>query len=446
MPIRVIGLYSLPAASMGFMGALISLYLLKFATDVLLIAPGVMGLLFGLSRLWDAVSDPLAGNLSDRTRSRIGRRRPWLLAAALPLGISFVWLWAPPSGLSGSSLVAWMGVGVLLFYTAQTAFNVPHASLGAELSLDHHDRTRVFAGRMLLDVLGILLAAGALFLLERSEDQRATATQVALLAAVVSAGLILITTAGIRERVEFQGRGGSSATAAFRDVLRNPHARLLFAVFLLETLGFTTMVTVMPFAAQYLLDLRGMTAPLIGCAVVMMLASVPLWPLLSRRFGKRNVWVGTLIMRSAAFAWLMVAPAGAWLPIVVGLVLIGAGFGGGNVLGPSVKSDVIDYDEMHTGQRKEGAYFASWNLAVKGGGGLAIALTGGVLQLAGFEANEAQAAPAQAAIRALFAVFPCLFYGLAAALLLRFRLDERAHAEIRSILSARAGRDVEDLP
>ncbi len=92
LPLRTIVIYALPASASGFMTALISFYFLKFSTDVLLLAPGVIGLFFAISRFWDAVTDPLAGYWSDRTRTRLGRRRPWFLAAALPLGLVFVGL------------------------------------------------------------------------------------------------------------------------------------------------------------------------------------------------------------------------------------------------------------------------------------------------------------------------------------------------------------------
>ena len=98
--------YSLPTFGMGFTFVLVNIYLLKYATDVLLIAPATMGLLFGASRLWDAVADPVVGFLTDRTRSRFGRRRPWILAAALPLGVTFAMLWAPPVALAGPGAAA----------------------------------------------------------------------------------------------------------------------------------------------------------------------------------------------------------------------------------------------------------------------------------------------------------------------------------------------------
>ena len=93
----VIWLYSLPRIGIGIMGVLFATYLMKFSTDVLLIAPAAMGSLIAASRLWDAVSDPMAGYLSDRTRSRLGRRRSWMFGAAIPTGIGLVLIWSPPT-------------------------------------------------------------------------------------------------------------------------------------------------------------------------------------------------------------------------------------------------------------------------------------------------------------------------------------------------------------
>ena len=108
VPLGVIVLYSLPAAAVNFTFMLTGVYLLKYSADVLLVAPGAMGLVYGLSRLWDAVSDPIAGHLSDRTSSRLGRRRSWLLLSALPVSAGFAMLWIPPERLSGASLVVWL--------------------------------------------------------------------------------------------------------------------------------------------------------------------------------------------------------------------------------------------------------------------------------------------------------------------------------------------------
>ena len=110
---------------------LLSLYVMKFATDILLIAPAVMGAIYSLSRIWDAVSDPLVGYLSDRTQTRLGRRRTWMLASCIPIGAGFYMVFSPPVDLSSTGLMVWMGVAVIGFYSAMTLFYVPHLSLGA---------------------------------------------------------------------------------------------------------------------------------------------------------------------------------------------------------------------------------------------------------------------------------------------------------------------------
>src|SRR5262249_45361487 len=118
LPLSSIVLYAAPTAGVGFMDVFASLYLMKFSTDVLGIAPATMGVIFLVSRIVGAVSDPIAGFLSDRTRSRLGRRRPWLLGIALPLAIVFACLWSPPARLAPAKLALWMGVCVVLYQAA----------------------------------------------------------------------------------------------------------------------------------------------------------------------------------------------------------------------------------------------------------------------------------------------------------------------------------------
>ncbi len=199
------------------------------------------------------------------------------------------------------------------------------------------------------------------------------------------------------------------------------------------------MITAMPYATEYVLDLEGMASILIACALAMMFLTVPFWIALSRRIGKRNVWLCTQLLRSLAFAGMLAAPPGAQLPIVFGVVAIGAAFGAGSMIGPSIKADVIDWDEARTGERKEGSYFALWNFATKSGAAVAIALTGLALQWAGFRANVEQTPEVASAIRALFAGLPCVFYGVAAALVLFYRLDEREHTALRVAIAKRRG-------
>ncbi len=438
--------YSLPTVGVSCAFFLTTIYLIKFATDVLLIAPAVMGALFGLSRVWDAISDPLAGYLSDRTRTRLGRRRPWMLASALPIGVTFVMLWAPPAGLAGPSLVVWMGLALFLFFTATTAFGVPHEALGAELSKDHHDRTRIFAIRFVIGTLGTFLSLGALSLMSTEgvtvgEAERAglrsTALYLALSIGLGSAVLIAFSSLRMRERAEHQGRGGTRMGRAFGDVFRNPHARLLLVVFLIENLGTAAIGMLVPYVTQYIVKAPEVTSVILLLYFVPAVLFVPLWIPLSRRLGKKRLWIFSMSAMTFAFTGLFFVGEG-YVALLGALGLIGGVGGGcGAVVGPSIKADVIDYDELVTGERKEGSYFAVWNFVRKSAFGLTAMLTGFALQASGFQPNVEQTEQAKLAMSVLIGLVPGFCYGAGTLLFLRFGLNEREHAAVRAELDAR---------
>jgi len=187
-----IAAYSLPSLGLGAMMGLVLVYFLKFATDVLLIPPALVGAIFGAARIWDAVSDPLAGHWSDRTRHALGRRRPWLFMSALLLPVGFVALWAPPTRLDSVGLVLWFAVWLFFLHTALTVFSVPYRALGAELSACPHDRTRAFAASSFAAHLGGIAAIGCVAVIERAPDPRTTALWVAVVVACATGALIAI--------------------------------------------------------------------------------------------------------------------------------------------------------------------------------------------------------------------------------------------------------------
>lgn len=182
--------YNLPTIGVGFMFFIVALYLMKFSTDVLLISPAIMGIIFGVSRIWDAVTDPLAGYFSDRTTLKSGRRKSWIFASIIPVVASFYMMWNPPPSFTGWHVNLWMGAAVLMFYTSMTIFVVPHTSLGAELSLNYHERTKIFGWRHMLWNTGSLPALVGMFLLIRSDSPREVAYNITLIAGVTTAVLI----------------------------------------------------------------------------------------------------------------------------------------------------------------------------------------------------------------------------------------------------------------
>lgn len=416
----------------------VQIYFLNFATDVLLIAPGIVGVLFALGRIWDAVTDPVAGYLSDRTNTRLGRRRPWMLAAIPLFALFFAMLWTPPASLSGTILVAWIGVALFGFYTAYTLYAVPHMSLGAELARGHHDRTRVFALRHVTMTLGVIVAFGALQWVQNAESSREAAAMLVYLVVPIASGLMLVPPVLLRERPEFQGRGARDPRAAVRDVWRNPHARVLLAVLFIEALGGAVLGVLAPFLAKYVLEVPKVVALLPGFYVFASIASLPMWVRLSRRFGKPRTWLVGMVGGALAFGSTVFAGVGD--VVLISALLLVAGFfaGSGGALGQSVLADIMDFDEYTTGERKEGAYSASAGFVFKAAAGCTVALTGFALQASGFEPNVDQTPQALWTLKLLFAGGPLLGNGIGAVIFWRFKLDSAEHARIRAELDRRA--------
>jgi len=436
-PIEAILTYAAPAPCVGFMFFLVSLYLMKFSTDELLIAPGVMGAIFGISRIWDGISDPLAGYFSDRTRTRIGRRRPWLLASLVPIVVVFLMMWSPPQVLSGNALVAWMAVSVIGFYTAMTIFTVPHASLGAELCMSYDDRNRVFGWRHIAFQTGAFVAIGGMLLLVNSDEPRLTANRIAVGACLITVVAMLFCVIRARERPEHQGRGAENPFRAFRDVLKNPHARRLLIVALIEHLGSANIAILTPYATHYIIGMPQLTPLFVLCYMLAAVSTALFWVRLAKRYDKRRLWMFSMMLTGASFGGMFFCGSGDWIPVAVLATLGGVGGGCGGIVAPSIQSDIIDYDEYQTGERKEGAYFAAFSFAFKGASGVTLMLTGFVLQFSGFVPNAEQTETAKLAIMSLFALFPLVSTWCGALLLSTFTLNREEHGQIRTALDSR---------
>lgn len=428
--------YAAPLA--GFMTATlpISLWFGKFATDTLFMPAAAMGTIVMVARVWDGVSDPLAGYLSDRTHSRLGRRRSWMLAAILPMVLTLVALWSPPQALAGPALVLWMGAAYILWETASTIFIVPYGALGNELTPSYHERTRLFGWRHLVSALGYPLALGVVYFLRTSADQsalegRATATLLAVAAGIFLAVTVLYAVRMLPEPSGPRRLGAESLRKGVADVFRNPHARLLLVVYMIEAFGMGSISFLTPYVLDDVIGAQEYLEVVLLCWVVPQFVLTPLWLRVARKIGKKPLWIAGMVVYAAGFG------ANLWLSegsvaLLVGIVLV-LGIGGGvsTVIAPAVQADVIDWDELHTGERKEGAYTAIWNLIRKGGWGVAAGVGGLALGWAGYDGNaELQAPAVKTTILVFVGAVPAVAYLVGAVLMGRFSLNEREHAEV----------------
>ncbi len=445
LPLSTIWAYCLPTVGLGFMGLLFSIALMKFSTDVLLVAPAAMGLLLGMGRIWDGISDPVAGYLSDRSTAARGRRRSWMYASAIPVGITTVMLWAPPPVLDGMTLILWLGFALLVYETAMTAFLVPHGALGLELTQQYHERTRLFGYRHAISAFGLLLGLGGVFLLRTAtessaEDARSAALWIAVAGGAAMSAMIFFAATRLPERADYSGRGSASIGKSFADVFRNPHARLLFIVYGVETFGAASVGMLAPYIMQYVVKAPHLTEVFVLVYIVPQFAFAPLWIRIARHFNKKSLWLFSMCCLVLGYGTMFFISEGSYLLIFTTVFLLGLGGGCGAVVAPSIQADVVDYDEYLTGERKEGAYVAIWNLVRKGAGGLTAVATGLVLQWVGYEPNVEQSESTKTAMLALMGLLPASGYAIGALMFSRFSFNEKEHAEVVAALSERGAR------
>ena len=294
-------LYGLPALVIGYMFILLQVYVLKYATDVLLIAPAVVGAIFGLARIWDAVTDPVIGYLSDRTQSRMGRRRIWLAGSIFPAAGFYIMLYASPVGLSPGYAAVWMGVAVFGFYTAMTAITVPHYSLGAEVTKDSYMRNKLFGMRHAMIGAGAILALLTLRWLTSfdpadTHSLRAASLTSASVAAAIGVVGVLATAVFFREPAYSAATNipASGIYAASKSVLKNPRARLLLIVQFIESIGSGALTAAALYVAQYVLGNIGIAPLAIVCYLATATVSIPLWVRVSKSVPKVELWIITM--------------------------------------------------------------------------------------------------------------------------------------------------------
>lgn len=430
--------YGFPTLGVLTANVLFAAYIVKYATDVLLVPIGAMGVLFALQRVWDAVTDPLAGYWSDKTRTRWGRRRPWLVASIAPLAL-FGWMaWSPPLALEGTALTVWMGVAMFGFSTGTTAFLVPHQALGAELTDDPHQRTRVFAWREAFGVTGAALAlVGGIGVLTNVDDPRSAALWITLGTSALILVTVLVSLPFLHERPEYQGRGGEGPFRAIRDTFRNPHARVVFLMVLILHMGGGASAVLSPFIMDYVIGDEEHTNVIFMAHISAQFASIPIWTALSNRRGKKAAWLTAIAAGMVGYSMILFVGHGDLILMAAASALTGTLHAASVVVGYSIVADLVDWDELQTGERKEGSYYAVYHFLFKSASGVMAMVAGTTLAWSGFVPGQEQTELVKNLMTTMLGGIPfsCLLIG--AILFRRYRFTSEEHARVRAQLDAR---------
>lgn len=433
-------------ADMGFalITSAMQFFLLFYYTDVAGIDPGLAGLALMVGKLtWDAVNDPLFGYWSDRTRSRFGRRRIYMLIGAVPLGFAAWIMFSLPKGLTGAGAFFAVLLSFWLVDTFHTMTTTPYYALTPELTRDYSERASLTSIRMVYSVFGYILGAALTTLLAGIFQGTGLNMQQAWSATGAVFGTIaiittLVTTLSIKERPELAGE--PSQLPPIKAVLtsfKNKPFIILMVAFILSSFSFTILTALVPYFIQYQLNMPDQ----VSFVLLAMLISIGVFlipaKLISDRINKGPAYALGLFIASLAVMTSFLLPRGETPLIYVVAAVAGMGFSAQWVFPWSMLPDVIEYDEKMTGERREGIYYGLWAFLSKFTGALGIAVSGWALGLFGYVPNMEQTTRALFGIRLFFAIVPAIVLLISLPFLIWYPITRQKHADLVKELAER---------
>ncbi|CAN7445014.1 MFS transporter [Acidovorax sp. LjRoot117] len=433
-----VGLQMLVAA-MNFM-------LMIFYTDVALVAPAVAGAALLVGKVWDTVNDPLFGWVTDRTRSRWGRHRVYLIYGAIPLGIAAAAVWMVPPGLSPVAAFLWIAITYTVFDTLMTLVQLPYQAMAANMTTDYDERTSLTAYASMGALIGFF--AGSVFmpiLVRAAPDARTGYALAGSCFGLIAGVAVAVVAWRVREP---QGSAAPTAQTeapadarpmwdsvreTLRTTLRNRPFLLLMSAATLVRLGLTLVQASLAYFVIYQLqgdkgDLPRYMGTLLGVVGL----SLFVWKYVVDRWEKNWAYVLGLVLCAGGLVALYWVGPGDQRMVMAILVVIGIGMGAHWIVPFAMVPDTIDHGHMQAGERKTGMYYGLYGLMDKLARTLATVMVAGMLDVTGYVPNVAQSASALQGITLMTGVLPAVCLVLAVPLLVAYPITRARHAGILS--------------
>jgi GPH family glycoside/pentoside/hexuronide:cation symporter len=395
-------------------------YLLNFITDNLLLGATIAGTALLVGKIWDGVIDPFIGTLTDRTRSRLGRRRPWMLAGAISILVMMTLMFTNLHIASQGLLLAWVLAIYILMVTAYSIINIPYGALTPELTKDYDERTSLNAFRMSFAVVGTFVgsqAVGPVRGLFANQDHGWIAVGVVMGGVIMITSLITFFTVKEPARAAAEAKGQQDVWKSYLATLKNKPFLLALVTYMLHMMGTNIVQAALLYYYKYIVwDGTGADAASGEFAFALMFFIVAaflfifVWTAISKRIGKKWTYnIGMGIFAVAVLGVFFLAEGrGAWFMRIV-MAVAGIGFSTNYVMPYAIIPDAVELDYAETGVRREGVFYGMWNFINQLGVAFALALNGWVLGWFGYVPNVAQDAAAKLGIRLLVGPIAALF-------------------------------------
>jgi GPH family glycoside/pentoside/hexuronide:cation symporter len=432
---RVLLAYALPAVVVSLPIIPVYIHLPTLYGIELGLGLTAVGWILLAARLFDTVTDPLVGALSDRTRIAGCRRKPWIAAGAVIAGGGLWQVLMPPDGAGAAYLLIWS----MVLYGGWTMVAVPYLTWGAELSGDYHERSRITSWREAMGLIGIVGAAAlSSSLTEAGRSERDAMAAIVWVAVLGGAALIPLLLRAVPEQAAprplLPATPVRVRSALIGLVCNKPFVRLLFAWFANGLANGIPAVLFLIYLQYGLGAGPDQRAQFILVYFLAAVISIPVWLMLVRRLDKHRLWCLAMIAACLAFAAVPLLPAGAFAAFAVVCVVTGAALGADLSLPPAIQADVIDYGRLRDGADRAGLQFAFWGMSTKLALAAAVGLALPGVAALGFD-PDAPSRGGTVALIMIYAVVPIVIKGVAIGTMWRFPLTAARQRAIRRRLA-----------
>ncbi|MBM4449882.1 MAG: MFS transporter [Chloroflexi bacterium] len=416
------------------------MYLLFFMTNVLGINPALAGTMLLWPKLWDVISDPMMGAISDATRSRFGRRRVYLLYGSIPFGIAFLLIFVAPGYATEFARALQVSLLYALGCTAFTVVNVPYASMVPEMSDDYNERMSITSFRMFFASVGALLAGALAMPIVKAGGDGAAGFQ--LMGLIFGVGIVifcLICFFGTRKapslppKKEMPPIKQQIAIAA-----KNYPFVMLMTSYFLQALAIGVMMAGFVYYVKYAMALPE-TAMNTAFPIFLVtgIIFIPIWLQVGKRLGKiKSYYLGLAIFAVFMASLFLTSPSLLWL-FYVQVFLAGIGFSSFQLFPFSMLPDTIEYDQMQSGLRREGVFSGMWSAGQKIAYAMSPAIVGYALALSGFVKEGVQPDSLNIGVRAVFCLFPAAMILLSFLPFSKYTLTEEEFEKVKAKIAGK---------